>query len=279
MNTLEKTCVALRHSALLRKADWLWNGLRPAYNGLVNCFARRGLARVINGTDRVIVSSEWRGVTESYEPDVWAHVMANVRLGDRIADVGAFIGLYAIALGKRTGPTGGVIAFEPDEHSCAAVRRHVDLNGLGGVVQAVRSAVGTMDGEIWFTADKNIQNQIAQPGAAGAKPVPSVTLDAYFKGQRLDLLKVDVEGFEEEVLKGAEQLLGDPTRAPRLIYVEVHPYNWHLCGTTSESLLGRLARHSYSVEHPDGTPVQRIENYGEVVARRQCHKTHATRQA
>ncbi len=266
MNAIEKTCVALRHSALFRKADWLWNGLRPTYNGLVNRLASRGLERVINGTDRVIVSSEWRGVAESYEPEVWAHVMANVRAGDRIADVGAFIGLYALALGKRIGATGRVTAFEPDEHSCAVVRRHIELNGLRDRVEAVRSAVGTVDGEIWFTADKNIQNQIAQPGAAGAKPVPSVTLDAYFKGQRLDLLKVDVEGFEEEVLKGAEQLLGDPTRAPRLIYVEVHPYNWHLCGTTSESLLGRLARHSYSVEHPDGTPVQRIENYGEVVA-------------
>lgn len=266
MNQIEKICVALRHSALLRKADWLWNGLRPIYNGLVNRFAARGLERVINGTDRLMIDSAWRGVTESYEPEVWAHVMANVRTGDRIADVGSFIGLYALALGKRVGATGRVTAFEPDEHSCAAVRQHIELNGLRDRVEAIRSAVGTVDGEIWFTAGKSIQNQIAQPGAAGAKPVPSLSLDGFFKGQRLDLLKVDVEGFEEEVLKGAEQLLGDPTRAPRLIYVEVHPYNWHLCGTTSRSLLDRLVRLGYQVEQMDGTPVSQIIGYGEVVA-------------
>ncbi len=48
--------------------------------------------------------------------------------------------------------------------------------------------------------------------------------------------------------------------------MEVHPYNWHLCGTTSESLLGRLKRLGYRVEQMDGTAVRRIENYGEIVA-------------
>jgi len=268
MNAMEKACVALRHSVVLRKADLLWNGLRPIYNCLVNRLAARGLERVINGTDRVLLAPECRGVTESYEPDVWAHVVRNVRAGDRIADVGAFIGLYAIALGKRVGPKGKVVAFEPDESNCAAVRRHIELNGLQDRVEAVRSAVSTVDGEIWFTADKGIQNQVALPGADRAKPVPSVSLDVFFKGQRLDLLKLDVEGFEEEVLKGAEQLLSDPDRAPRVVYVEVHPYNWHLCGTTSESLHGRLRRLGYAVESPNGGPVDRITNYGEIVARR-----------
>jgi hypothetical protein len=98
--------------------------------------------------------------------------------------------------------------------------------------------------------------------------VPVVRLDTHFAGQRLDLLKVDVEGFEEEVLAGAEELLGDPGRAPRSIFIEVHPYNWHLCGTTSQSLLGRLRRLGYAVEHLDERAVEKIINYGEVVARR-----------
>jgi len=46
------------------------------------------------------------------------------------------------------------------------------------------------------------------------------------------------------------------------------PYNWDLCGTTSESLLSRLKRLGYMVEHLDGQPVTRISEYGEVVARR-----------
>jgi hypothetical protein len=69
-------------------------------------------------------------------------------------------------------------------------------------------------------------------------------------------------------VKGAGELLGDAARAPRLIYLEVHPYNWHLCGTTSESLLGRLQQDGYAVEHMDGRSARRVEQYGEIVARR-----------
>ena len=86
-----------------------------------------------------------------------------------------------------------------------------------------------------------------------------------------------MEGFEEDVLRGAEQLLSDEARAPRLIYIEAHPYNWHLCGTTSESLLARLVGHGYRVEHLDGTAVTRIEHYGEIVARREPPTAHAAR--
>jgi FkbM family methyltransferase len=267
MNPLEKTCVALRHTALLQKADWLWDAVRPAYDRLVKLCSPHGLQRVINGTDPIALCSEMRGVGETYEPELWAHVMRRVEAGDRVADVGAFIGLYALAVGKRVGPVGRVTAFEPDQRNCAILRRHIQMNGLSGVVKAEQAALGAADGEVWFTADRGSENQLARAGQPGAQPVPAQTLDTYFTDQRLDLLKLDVEGFEEDVLKGGELLLSDAARAPRLIYVEVHPYNWHHCGTTSESFLGLLRRLDYAVEALDGTPVNQIAGYGHVVAR------------
>lgn len=279
MNLIEKTCVTIRHNPLLRNAGWLWNAARPIYDAAVNAVGRGGLERVINGTDRLLVAPRFRGLGEAYEPEVWRHVMANVRPGDAVADVGAYIGLYAIALAKRVGGAGQVTAFEPDAANHRFILRHVELNALGAQVIAVNAAVGATDGRIAFTGDKDIQNQIVPDGTPGSRSVPVVRLDTHFKDARLDLLKLDVEGFEEDVLRGAEQLLSDAPRAPRVIYIEVHPYNWHLCGTTSESLLGRLARHGYAVEQLDGTPVRRIENYGEIVARRESSNAHAARQA
>jgi len=161
-----------------------------------------------------------------------------------------------------------VTAFEPDARNYQHVLRHARLNGVGAQLCVVNAAVGGRDGTIGFSRDKDIQNQIVPAGTPGARQVPLVRLDTHFAGGRVDLLKVDVEGFEEEVLAGAEGLLNDPARAPRNIFIEVHPYNWHLCGTTSESLLSRLGRLGYTVEHLDGQPVERATSYGEIVAKR-----------
>lgn len=276
MNPIEKACRQLRHSPLLKRADWLWNSARPVYDALVNAAGRGGLERVINGTDRLLIAPQFRNLGEKYEPEVWQLVMAVLRPGDQVADVGAHIGLYSLALAQRVGPTGQATAFEPDPGNYQHVLRHARLNGLGAQLCVVNAAVGKQDGTISFSGDKDIQNQIVPAGTPGARQVPVVRLDTHFAGRRLDLLKVDVEGFEEEVLAGAEGLLGDAARAPRTIFIEVHPYNWHLCGTTSESLLSRLKRLGYAVEHLDGQPVSRISEYGEVVARHSARSGKGT---
>ncbi|MEM2045746.1 MAG: hypothetical protein QXO20_06155 [Candidatus Bathyarchaeia archaeon] len=54
---------------------------------------RNGLERIINGTDRILILPKFRGVGETYEPEVWSHLMAQARPGDIVADVGAHIGL------------------------------------------------------------------------------------------------------------------------------------------------------------------------------------------
>ncbi len=279
MNAIEQACVRLRHSVWLKRADWLWNAARPAYDRIVNGLGRRGLERNLNGTDRMLIAPRFRNLGESYEPDVWRHVMSHLRAGDTVADVGAHIGLYAVALAKRVGAGGRVIAFEPDPANHRWVETHAKFNGVESQLTVVNAAVGAQDGRISFSGGKDIQNQIVPAGTPGSHEVPVMRLDTYFANRRVDILKVDVEGFEEEVLEGADTLLRDAARSPRRIYIEVHPYNWHYCGTSSDSLLNRLARHGYVVEHLDGAPVRRIENYGEVVARRESPQPHAARQA
>jgi FkbM family methyltransferase len=189
--------------------------------------------------------------------------MANVRPGDKIADVGAYIGLYTVALARRVGPAGKVTAFEPNK-----LKSHLHLNKIDDRVDAVNVAVGARDGLTSFSQDKDSQNQIVSPNSPNSLSLPLLRLDTHFRDAHLDLLKIDVEGFEEDVLRGSENLLADRARAPRRIYIEVHPYNWHLCGTTSESLLDRLRSHNYEVRHMDGAFVRHIENYGEIVTRR-----------
>jgi hypothetical protein len=119
VNALEHASRQLRHSGLLKRSDWLWNAVRPVYDAVVNAAGRGGLERVINGTDRVLIAPQFRNLGESYVPDVWRLVMTAVRLGDLVADVGAHIGLYAMALAQRVGLAGRVTAFEPDQRNYA----------------------------------------------------------------------------------------------------------------------------------------------------------------
>lgn len=267
MHAFEQLCVKLRHAPGLKRAGWLWNSLRPTYDAVVRRLGNEGLERRINGTDTIRVLPEFRSVTESYEPDVWPLLMGEVRSGDVVADVGGFIGLYAVALAKRVGDSGQVIAFEPDPENFAVLRRHVELNAVNARVRLIPKAVGQSEGRVAFSVG-GAQSSLGN-GEGKSIEVDVTRLDTAVPSGRVDILKVDVEGFEEHVLRGAAGVLGNPQRRPRVIFIEVHPYAWKTAGTTSESLLGVLRGHGYDVFHVDGRPVEvPIDWYGEMVARR-----------
>jgi len=271
MHSLERLCINLRHTSLLDQSDWLWNHLRSPYEMMVAWCERSGLERVVNGTDRLRVIPRFRSVAEVYEPDVWKHMMAQLRSGDNVADVGAYIGLYATALAKRVGESGRVIAFEPDAHNFSALEAHCKLNGLLERVTLVQAAVGDKDGFIPFEARGDSQSCVSSVPGRQNNAVRCVRLDSVCGNGRLDILKIDVEGYEEPVLRGGARLLHDLDRKPRLIYIEVHPYAWSPMGVTSGSLLDLLASYHYEVSDLRGQPVHEIKAYGEIVARCQAN--------
>jgi hypothetical protein len=111
MNIIERIATQIRHSKFLSSNYRLWNFIRPIYNTLISFVGKNGLKRKINGSDTILVLPEFRGVPEVYEPDVWHHIIGNIKAGDVFVDVGAYIGLYAIAVGKRVGLPGKVFDF------------------------------------------------------------------------------------------------------------------------------------------------------------------------
>lgn len=226
------------------------------------------MERVMNGTDKLYLHPRWRSVPETHEPKVWRQMMSDVRPGDVVADVGANIGLYAVALAKRVGPSGRVFAFEPDPLIFPWLKRHIALNKVGKNTQVLPAAVGPGSGEIRFLSEGGSQSHVAAENEASAVQVPLMSLDDVFSGKTVNLVKIDVEGYEELVLKSGLRILRDPSRCPRVIYVEVHPYAWPEHGTSSESFLGLLASCGYRTFDLAGSPVITINSYGEVVARK-----------
>ena len=66
--------------------------------------------------------------------------------GDTVVDIGAHIGCFALFAADRVGPTGRVIACEPDPDTCRRLERHVRLNGLGDIVEVERAPVAATPG-------------------------------------------------------------------------------------------------------------------------------------
>ncbi len=266
MHPIEKLCVNLRHSPGLDGAEWLWSFVRPYYDCVVSFFGRNGIERNINGTDQILLSPKFRGVLEEYEREVWKSLMARIKPGDIAADVGAFIGLYSIALANRVGPFGKVFAFEPDAENFASLKAHVELNGVSDRIELFQMAAGNRFEGVPFQAGRGSESQIKSSFGEGMERIQCVKLDGVFANRNLDILKIDVEGYEEEVLLGGIDLLQDLSRRPRAIYLEVHPYVWPEIGTTSESLLNLLGRCHYRVFDLRGREIEQVDSYGEIVA-------------
>ncbi len=269
MNPIERACIKARHLPLLSDSDRLWNVLRPAYNFTVGAFAKRGLKRRINGQDELLVSPKWRRVQETYEPEFWRSLVGEINAGDVFVDVGGFIGLYSICLARRVGPSGKVYVFEPDTVNYSDLCEHVNLNGVSSVVKTFNSAVTDFDGLVSFHGGASSESRIELSQSSTDRKIRCCKLDSVFTTERIAVVKIDVEGLEEYVLRGARNLLTSD-QSPRSIYLEVHPFAWERTGTSSDSLLYSLESCGYRCFTLDGMAVTAITEYGSVVARKKA---------
>jgi FkbM family methyltransferase len=146
-----------------------------------------------------------------------------------VLDVGANIGLSALALAPLL-PGGRILAVEPSPRTVAALHRTLALNGLQDRVAVEAVAVGATPGEAAFhAAGHSAGAHLMDPGTLGAAALPQVrvpveTVDALVARHglaRLDFVKIDVEGFETEVLDGARATLA---RHRPLVFAEFNAW-------------------------------------------------------
>jgi FkbM family methyltransferase len=103
------------------------------------------------------------------------------------------------------------VSIEPVPETFALLQRNIRVNNVEHLVTANNCAVGKRADELRISIDRGPQNSIVAPDYSGrAAQVPVQPLDALLNGQATALWKVDVEGFELEVLEGARQSIADP---------------------------------------------------------------------
>lgn len=139
-----------------------------------------------------------------------AFVLHVLRPEDGFVDVGANIGSYSVLAGGVVGSRS--LAFEPVPSTYEKLQRNLRINGLCERVKAIRVAAGSTSGSIQFTADRDSMNQVVTPGYPGETiEVPTDSLDSLLEHFDAFLWKIDVEGYEETVLKGAGHVLQRPS--------------------------------------------------------------------
>lgn len=148
----------------------------------------------------------------------WIHqtVCRLVSPGDRIVEVGANLGYYTIAMAVMAGPTGRVIAFEGNPRLCRLMRRTMEFNGYIDRVDIRNQAATASAGPLSFSISRTNSgggHAAAYPGWAPPDmeqiEVDGVRLDDVIDGE-IDFLRMDAEGSEPLILRGAERLLRNP---------------------------------------------------------------------
>jgi FkbM family methyltransferase len=171
-------------------------------------------------------------VREDYEMEL-AHLERFVSPGNIVVDAGAGCGIYTVAAAKLVGDAGGrVIAFEPSARFTSVLKRNIELNSLNNV-RLYCEALSDREGQArLYHHCRCVANSIA-PGDSNSNrfdEVATTTLDSMLKREgidRIDFLKMDIEGAEELALRGGKLLLA---KSPPVIVFEMNPSAAHRFG-------------------------------------------------
>jgi FkbM family methyltransferase len=178
--------------------------------------------------------------------------------GMTVVDVGANIGFYALRFAQLVGPSGAVHAFEPEAVNFERLRTNIALNGFTQV-HAVQAALFASSGPLALNVFPDAVHAWHTLGAPalpvaprGQQSVRGVTLDEYCAQQgiaHIDLLKVDVEGAELEVFRGAQGLLA--RGAIGAILFEISLPQLAGMGHRPEEVVAALVEHGFELHGLD----------------------------
>ena len=160
--------------------------------------------------------------------------------GDVVVDAGANIGIYSQLLARCVGATGIVHSFEP---SAENFKRLQSATRKLANVRLSQAALGECSGKskLYLSDKLNVDHRtyMTEEESRHTVPIDIIALDDYFKaGQRVDLIKMDVQGYELHALRGASRVLADNSDL-RLV-LEFWPYGLKQAGVNWVELLDTL---------------------------------------
>jgi FkbM family methyltransferase len=168
-----------------------------------------------------------------------------------IVHAGTYFGDFLPGLAAATGQGALIWAFEPNKENYRCASITVDLNAIHDRIRLTNAALGSADGTVMLSVNDDAGRSLgggSHISGGGKESVAQITLDALIPRARcISILQLDVEGYEEHALRGAEQLIRRDT--PILILETVPRSNWfdQLIKDCKYDLVRRVAKNSVFV--------------------------------
>ena len=188
------------------------------------------------------------------EKDVKQEFLQNINTGDTIIDVGAHIGEYTLLGAKLVGDKGFVISVEPDHDSVISLKENIILNNFKNYLileKAVGEKIETKslykvnEEDVYGYLDPFVENKKLKKYSE----IEVTTIDDIVLSNNLNiinLLKIDVEGFEYEVLLGCNDAL--KKNKIKKIIIELHPSYLQSKGDNEELIHTFLKEHGFEIK-------------------------------
>lgn len=226
---------------------------------------RDGLRWTLNPSDHMHAGVFWLGAQDYW--DIY-HIKRFLKPGDIIFDVGANFGYYSIILSSALRKQCTVHAFEPNPPTCDRLLKNIELNDLGDVINVHRIGLSDTEGR---------GSMIERSDNSGAATIDTTsdegsailtTLDEFCEAQRIDridFMKIDIEGFEERLIHGGSHSLG---KLKPKILIELNPPTLARENSSVEriaELLGNLGYKLYASHRRKLLPLERLPQGDEIV--------------
>lgn len=218
--------------------------------------------------------------TGIHEAESTAQYKKELQPGMTIFELGANIGYYALIGAKAIGDTGRVIAFEPSPVNMETFRQNVTLNGLNNRIETYQRGIANINGIMKFNVvNKGNMSSFYKRREDGVVEqvetidVDVTTLDAFIEEhpQKIDYMRMDVEGFEYEIFQGMQNVLKSKY-APEGFFIEIHSELLNENGHSCREFVENLHAHSYdiSIARWRGKPEFTVHSVKELLQHERC---------
>jgi len=176
-----------------------------------------------------------RGVWEPFGTEVFKK---QIKEGDIVLDIGAGIGYFTLIAARSVGNTGKVYAFEPEPTNYSIVEKNIQLNRYHNVI-LIQMAVSNKNGKCKFYLDKKDLGKHSLFGnGKDFIEIRTTRLDDYFKDEKIDFIKMDIQGAEWLALKGMVSILKRNKNIK--IYTELDPASLRKSDTEPQKYMKML---------------------------------------
>lgn len=222
---------------------------------ILRLFSKNGEVQKIVQGSKMILDLNDVGISRElaaygvHEANSTAEVKRIITPGMRILEVGANIGYYALLETKLAGSTGHLYAMEPSPFNFSLLERNLKLNGLANY-DLYQTAAGSQKGTAKFllSGRSNLSTFIEREDLTGEEvDVSVITLDDFLADKQVDFIRMDVEGYELEILKGARVALAKDLK-PKFFFIEVHSELLHKKQSSAKEIIILLKKYGYEVK-------------------------------